>query len=175
MRDPWQIARTGGALATNGQPHLPRRVQGIQLLAQWKQAQEGDNAWLCRVVATGFQKLVAMALPGQPAAEMLPITGEMWVDVLLDMKMNEEQDRERIETGFRYLYRTVDEWPAIKLLLKEMPKRRAAGTGDQGSGKAVDSADHRSPITVHRERTAAEETLAKESLSEIQRRFKEKI
>ena len=156
--DPFLIARTQGHVAAS-QPHVPRRAQGIQLLAQWKHAQAGGNAWLCMLIATGFQRLVAMALPGQPAAEMLPITAEMWCEVLLDMRVSEEQDRERIETGFRYLYRKIREWPQPADLIQEMPKR-------------VEARRSQRDVPTHRERTEAEQAAATEALQQMKANLK---
>ena len=141
-----------------GQPYIPRRAPAIQHLAAWKHGQEGDDAWLCRLLAFSFQRLVAMALPGQPAAEMLPVTAEMWRDVLLDMRVSEDDDRERIEAGFRYLYRKIREWPQPADLIEQMPKRET----------------RRDPrdIRVRRERTEAEETTATEALAGIKEIFR---
>ncbi|MBT0666363.1 hypothetical protein KI809_18805 [Geobacter pelophilus] len=156
--DPFYLARRTDGQATTTAPPVPRRVQGIQILAVWKHQQQGENAWLYQVVATGFQRLMAMALPGHPAAEMLPITAEMWVEVLLDMRVNEKQDRERIETGFRYLYRKIKEWPQPADLIQEMPKRINASTpGD---------------IQAKRQPTEADEAVAKEELAKMQEMFK---
>lgn len=151
-RDPFMLARTGAVSST--QPHIPRSIQGIQILATWKQAQDGENAWLAIAIATGFQRLRAMHLQGQPAAEMLPVTAEMWKEVLLDMRLAED-DLPRIEQAFRYLYRTIREWPQPADLIKEMPKR-------------VETRRDPRDVPVRRERTEQEETAAKEALNEMQ-------
>lgn len=112
---------------------LPRRVQGIQNLAQWKNSLsplshdgEGtlpDTAWLRRAIGSLFQSFVTMALPGQPAAEMLPHTAQLWVDILADMNLTEEQDRDRIATAGRVLLRKVTEWPQVAVFIAELPPR----------------------------------------------------
>jgi hypothetical protein len=168
--DPFMTARrsegqrAGGSadlptLQTSNLPYVPRSVLGIQILAAWKREQSGENAWLATVIATGFQRLRAMHLSGQPAAEMLPVTAQMWVETLIDMKVNEDQDKERIETGFRYLYRTMREWPQIADLLKEMPKR-------------VEVRRDPRDVPVRRERSEDEEAQATEALAEMQRILK---
>lgn len=155
--DPFMLARTT-CNVTSGQQYIPRSVQGIQILAKWKQGQTGENAWLARIIATGFQRLRAMHLPGQPAAEMLPVTAQMWVDVLLDMRVTEELDLTRIETGFRYLFRSIREWPQPADLLKEMPKR-------------VEGRRDPRDVSVRRERSEEENTEALEAINEMKSMF----
>ncbi len=58
---------------------------------------------------------------------MLPLTAQLWVDVLVDMNIEEELDRLRVETGIRKLNRILKEWPQVASLLAEMPRREAAG------------------------------------------------
>ena len=102
---------------------IPRRVLGIQHLAQWKNDPGQVNAWLCKAVGSAFQSFIIVALPGQPAAEMLPLTAQLWVDELADMGMNQEQDAARLDAGLRKLRRTMQKWPQIADLIEAMPHR----------------------------------------------------
>ena len=110
---------------------VPRRVLGIQMLARWKNEPDSDEInqvptlWLRRLVGTLFQSFVTAALPGQPAAEMLPHTAQLWVDVLLDMRLSED-DAERVQIAGRKLLRELEEWPQVKALISALPARRDA-------------------------------------------------
>lgn len=111
-----------------GGSYIPRRAQGIQALALWK----GENPtapdnWLRQEIGIAFQQLVCLALDGAPAAEMLPLTAEMWVSAL-GWDLNEEQDRERIRGGFGSLFRKLKRWPQPVELLAELPTRMKART-----------------------------------------------
>jgi len=110
---------------------VPRRVLGIQHLAQWKNDPEQANGWLCRIIGSAFQSFIITALPGQPAAEMLPLTAQLWVDDLADMGMNEEQDRDRLEAGLRKLRRTLQKWPQIADLIEAMPHRETVSRSNE--------------------------------------------
>ena len=104
-----------------------RQVLGVQLLAHWKNDPDHfpHHVWLCRLIGTMFQSFIAANLQHPPAAEMLPNTAQLWVEVLIDMRLTEEQDRERIEAASRILLRTMDEWPKVKALIAALPTRSA--------------------------------------------------
>lgn len=120
--------------------YVPRRIVGIQHLAQWKNDPAHAAAWLCKLVGSAFQTFVIMALPGQPAAEMLPLTAQLWVDVLGDMNVNEDQDLTRIETAIRQLTRKLKEWPQIADLIAAMPNREQTATASDHRATTVVSA-----------------------------------
>ena len=136
--------------------YVPRRLVGIQYLAKWKNDPENANAWLCKLIGSAFQTFVVMALHGQPAAEMLPITAQLWVNALIDMNLNEEQDRQRLETGIRQLTRKTKYWPQVASLIELMPNRQAGQT-------------HGSAPTV-RARTVEEENIAATAMREMRER-----
>lgn len=106
--------------------YVPRRMIGIQHLAKWKNDPEHVNAWLCKLIGSAFQSYVVMALHGQPAAEMLPMAAQLWVETLADMNLNEEQDKTRLETGIRKLTRQLKYWPQVASLIELMPNRETA-------------------------------------------------
>ncbi|MDK9716719.1 MAG: hypothetical protein OEL57_02285 [Trichlorobacter sp.] len=107
-----------------GLQHVPRRVQAIQALAQWKQAGlEQPDAWLRLEIGEAFQKLICLALPGAPAVEMLPATAEMWLLLMADMDLTEEIDQPRIHKGFGLLYLHLKQWPQLADLIDNLPPR----------------------------------------------------
>lgn len=106
------------------QMHVPRRVQAIRALAEWKQA--GDDQpdfWLRQEIGKAFQQLVVLALPGAPAVEMLPATAEMWLLLMADMNLDEEIDRPRIAKGFMLMYTHLKFWPQLEALIANLPPR----------------------------------------------------
>ena len=125
MSDDMPIPRNVYGYPMRTAEQVPRRVLGIQMLARWKNDPDQPHAWLCRLVGTLFQSFVTSALPGQPAAEMLPHTAQLWVDILADMNLNED-DSERVQIAGRKLLRELEEWPQVKALIDALPARRDA-------------------------------------------------
>lgn len=116
--------RMGAPLQPGGAMHIPRRVQAVRALAQWKQAGHDQPLWWLRLEIGGaFQQLVALALPGAPAVEMLPATAEMWLLIMADMELDEETDRPRIAKAFRLLYTHLKQWPQLADLIANLPPR----------------------------------------------------
>jgi len=110
-----------------GGMHIPRRVQAIRVLTEWKQAGHDLPLWWLRLEIGGaFQQLVALALPGQPAVEMLPATAELWYLLMSEMELVEEIDRPRIAKGFRLLYTNLRQWPQMADLIANLPPRPQA-------------------------------------------------
>jgi len=104
--------------------YVPRRVQAIKALAEWKQAGHEQPLWWLRLEIGGaFQQLVALALPGTPAVEMLPVAAEMWLLSLGEMELIEEIDRPRIRKGFNLLYTSIRQWPQPVDLIDKLPTR----------------------------------------------------
>lgn len=105
--------------------HVPRRVQAIKILAQWKQVGHDQPDWWLRLEIGGaFQQLVALSLPGTPAVEMLPATAELWLNLLTDRGITiEPVDRPRVRKGFNNLYTSLRQWPQVADLLEKLPPR----------------------------------------------------
>lgn len=104
--------------------HVPRRVQAIQAMAQWKQTQHDQSDWWLRLEIGGaFQQLVCLALRDTPAVEVLPYTAEMWIVALSDLRLIEEIDRPRIKTAFGLLFRNHRIWPQPADLIANLPPR----------------------------------------------------
>ncbi len=104
--------------------YLPRRVQAIKALGEWKQAGHDQPFWWLRLEIGGaFQQLVALSLPGTPAVEMLPVAAEMWWLSLSEMDLSEEVDRPRIRKGFNLLYTSIRQWPQPVDLIDKLPTR----------------------------------------------------
>lgn len=117
------------APAQGHQMHVPRRVQAIRALAEWKQAGHDQPDWWLRLEIGGaFQQLVVLSLPGAPAVEMLPATAEMWMLLMADMDLAEEIDRPRIAKGFRLLYTHLRQWPQLVDLIANLPPRPQKST-----------------------------------------------
>jgi hypothetical protein len=123
-----QITVQGYPVRTNGLSHIPRRAQGIQALALWKSENPtAPDYWLRQEIGMAFQQMICLALDGAPAAEMLPLTAEMWV-MTIGFGMVEVLDRERVRDGFRQLYRKLKKWPQpveLSDVLPGRPKRSA--------------------------------------------------
>ena len=118
----------GYPVRTSGAAFVPRRAQGIQALASWKsQDLSAPDLWLRQEIGMAFQQMICLALDGAPAAEMMPLTAEMWV-MTIGFGMVEELDRQRVRDGFRQLYRTLKRWPQpveLTAVLPGRPKRSA--------------------------------------------------
>lgn len=119
------------ALTVQGFPirtgaYIPKTAQGIQSLAAWSNENiERPDHWLFDEIARGFKKLLLLRLDGAPAAELVAMTAELWVDTI-GYGLNEEQDRERIETGFRLLAGKIKRWPQPVELTQILPTRMKA-------------------------------------------------
>jgi hypothetical protein len=104
--------------------YISRRAQGIQALALWKgdDSYPSSERWLRQEIGMAFQQMICLALDGAPAAEMLPLTAEMWV-MTIGFGMVEDLDRERVRDGFRQLYRKLKKWPQPVELTDVLPGR----------------------------------------------------
>lgn len=117
------ISRTAQGYMVQPGGYIPRRAVAIQNLAKWKNDPRHEQRWLCKLIGGAFQTFTVMALPGQPAAEILPLTAQLWVDILVDMALAEKQDRARVEKGLRRLTCKVKEWPQPAALIELLPRR----------------------------------------------------
>lgn len=88
-----------------------------------------NKNWLNATIAQGLGGLVLLRLPNQPPEELIKQTAKVWVIALESVKLyggwNEEDDKWRIEKGFQCLYAECDRFPAPKMLIERMPKRKA--------------------------------------------------
>ncbi|ACA32314.1 conserved hypothetical protein [Histophilus somni 2336] len=87
-----------------------------------------DEKWLKRTVAQGLGKLVVLRLANQPPEEMIKATAEVWVQVILSQRIyggwQEKEDKWRIEQAFMRLCAECERFPAPKMLLDRLPKRK---------------------------------------------------
>lgn len=85
-------------------------------------------AWMRSEVVEGLQRLVALALPGQPPAETIALTAAAWCEALLHTPIDWQQqaDAKRLRAAFDALLPTVERWPAPAALLRLLPARPAA-------------------------------------------------
>jgi hypothetical protein len=130
-----QLSVLGYPVNLRGPSYLPRSVQALQGLGEWKRQQpDAPDQWLRLEIATAFQQMVMLKLGQTPAVEMLPMTAEMWVQVVGD-GMNEAQDRDRVKAAFKQLFKTLKWWPQPEALLKALPVRKPLP--QRGSGREV--------------------------------------
>jgi len=116
---PVQYTVTGHPVNLRGPSYVPRSIQALQALSEWR---DQDRTWLREDICKAFKYLVGLKLGNTPAVEMLPITAEMWLEIVGE-GMTEEQDRDRIRAGFKQLLRSVKWWPQPADLLKVLPRR----------------------------------------------------
>ncbi len=137
---PVQLTVQGYPVRTSG--YLPRSIQALQSLTTWRneQADAPDN-WLRQDICKAFQYLVGLKLGNTPAVEMLPITAEMWVEIIGE-GMTEELDRERIRAGFKQLRRELKWWPQPADLLKVLPRRNVAPGTKSAQAPPQSDEDH---------------------------------
>jgi len=140
--------KIGGGLTVQGFPlrtgpggvYVSKTVQGMQLLTAWRDANvERPDHWLFVEISRGFQKLLLMRLDGPPAAELIAMTAELWVDTI-GYGLNAEQDAERIAKGFALLQRKIKRWPQPVELLDILPTRlRLRSASDRSVSEAEPS------------------------------------
>lgn len=125
MESKIQLTVQGFPVRTSGASHLPRSIQALQIISEWKyQVPAEPDLWLRMEIAIAFQQFLCMRLGNTPAVEMLPFTAESWLNTIGE-GMTEALDRERIKQGFKQLYRTLKWWPQPSELLNILPRRIA--------------------------------------------------
>lgn len=80
--------------------------------------------WFGDAVAAGLQRLVALRLPGTPAADMLQATAKVWIGALLSRPIDwqEARDLPRIRQAFLTLTATMDHWPSPSEFMAAFPR-----------------------------------------------------
>lgn len=117
--------RSAGAVQANiprdaSHPNPPRSKgeAALDALAAW-----GAGDWVRSGIADGLRALVAMRLPGSPAAELITCTADTWHVALARAMRVEEVDRPRLMEGFARLIAECREWPAPSMLMDRLPAR----------------------------------------------------
>lgn len=84
-------------------------------------------AWFQNTLAEGLQFLVALSLPGQPPAETIALTLDVWVHTVwrAPVQWSEQYDRARLRHAFFAISRRAERWPAPRHLIEAMPPRPA--------------------------------------------------
>lgn len=87
--------------------------------------QEKDFTWMREAVGDGLMRLFALRLKEAPAAEMIELVAEVWLDSLMNLNKDwqESLDAPRIKKGFIRLTQLCSEWPAPATLIAELPPR----------------------------------------------------
>jgi hypothetical protein len=84
------------------------------------------QGWIRREIKSGLQALVALGLEGQPAAEVLPRTADIWLKALQRANIGltiEEIDAPRLRSAFESLFVRVVRWPPVAEYIKHIPPR----------------------------------------------------
>lgn len=82
-----------------------------------------NNAWLKREIASGLQALVALSLEGQPSADTLPLTADIWLKAMERRLCIEAVDAERLRKAFLAFFPVAVRWPAPAQILELLPPR----------------------------------------------------
>ena len=78
--------------------------------------------WFSVEIGRGLQRLMALALPGRPQAEVIRGTATAWRDALsVGRSWDEHRDAPRIREGFVRLSSTATQWPTPRDLLGALP------------------------------------------------------
>lgn len=118
-----QLTVQGFPVRTSGPSFVPRSIQALQIISEWKyQVPAEPDLWLRMEIAIAFSQFLCMRLGNTPAVEMLPFTAESWLNTIGE-GMTEQLDRERIKQGFKQLYRTLKWWPQPSELLGILQRR----------------------------------------------------
>lgn len=137
-----QYTVTGHPVRMQGAAYLPRSIQALQALSQWREeGKDLPDYWLREDICKAFKHFLALRLGSTPAVEMLPIVAEEWVDVVGE-GMTEDNDRERIRTAFNLLRRQLKWWPQPADLLKALPRRTAPATNVHPAQAQPSDEDH---------------------------------
>ena len=82
--------------------------------------------WMLSEVAGGLQRLVLLALPGTPAAEVIEGTARAWADALWHAPRSWDRDLDapRIAAAFRVIAHRLERFPTPAAILEAMPERR---------------------------------------------------
>lgn len=142
MNGPYQIQTTvqGYPVATRG-VIVNRTLQAGQLLYAWKQAHlDMPDYWLRELLVAELNKMLIANLAGRPSAEVVPMTADLWIDIIgAGLTPDDEQ---RVRQGFAVLWKKMKRWPQPAELLEVLPPRRpAAGSGIITKAAASDE-DH---------------------------------
>jgi len=94
-------------------------------MIQWQKdaaASARSDLWLRALVARWLELFYIKRMQDHPAAEVLPIVAESWIQDI-GYNLTEEVDADRVERGFMKLSRSIRKWPQPCELLKAMPDR----------------------------------------------------
>lgn len=83
------------------------------------------DEWVEREMLRGLQGLLALRLPGAPAADAVGMTADIWL-VAIEPRAaawQEELDANRIRQAFTALFTRVRQWPSPAEFLDALPAR----------------------------------------------------
>lgn len=115
-----------------------KTVQGLQTLIAWRNDNaEAPDYWLRVLICAAFQRMIPRRMQDAPAADVIHLVAEDWVDIVGE-GMTEELDRERIIAGFKLIFRECRRWPQPAELLKRLPRRIVKPQSGTVNVEAVD-------------------------------------
>ena len=81
--------------------------------------------WMLFEVAEGLQRMIALSLPGTPAAETVGGTARAWADAFwfAPKAWDQDLDAPRIAAAFRMIGHCLERFPSPKAILEAMPSR----------------------------------------------------
>lgn len=78
--------------------------------------------WMKQEIERGFQQLLCLGLPRQPALDMMAGTVLAWLTALTHNRVwDQDRDTPRIRESFRTMMATRETWPLPKDLVDQMP------------------------------------------------------
>lgn len=81
--------------------------------------------WFTRAITEGMQMLVTLSLPGTPPAETISLTADVWIQTLWSGSAvwEEATDVCRLRAAFLSVARSIERWPAPRLVIDHLPAR----------------------------------------------------
>lgn len=118
--------------------YVPKTIQAQQHLIEWRNAgSDSPDFWLRGIICEAFKRMIARRMQDAPAADVIESVAADWIDIVGE-GMTEEQDRERIITGFKLIFRECRRWPQPAELLKRLPRRIVKPQAGTVNVEAVD-------------------------------------
>lgn len=85
----------------------------------------GVPPWLGEIVKAMIAKMIAMRLPGGPAAKMVPHMVSVWCEALMSkpVQWDRDLDEPRLRAAWKSMLQTLEQWPTPAVFLRHLPAR----------------------------------------------------
>lgn len=85
----------------------------------------GVPPWLGEIVKKIIAKMIALRVPGGPAAKMVPHMVSVWCEALMatGIAWNRELDEERLRRAWKSMLPHLESWPTPAVFLRHLPAR----------------------------------------------------